>query len=126
MTFSALLGFIALATFFLNNLIEMSMLMMRRRRRRKRALNLQSVIISDSFQNLSDGKLNHLFQKIPRFFKDLLRKTEIQYKLVPNTIVLAICWVFLRFIRLRNLLTIAIDIQNGIFHNKHFWIKEDF
>ena len=56
LTYAALLGFIALATYFLNILIAMSMLMMRRKRRRKRELNFETFLPVDILDNWTEGK----------------------------------------------------------------------
>ena len=55
LTYASLLGFIALATYFLNVLIAMSMLMMRRKRRRKR--DFETFLPVDTLNNWIVGKL---------------------------------------------------------------------
>ena len=51
LTYASLLGFIALATYFLNVLIAMSMLMMRRKRRRKREHDFKTFLAIDTLNN---------------------------------------------------------------------------
>ena len=50
LTFIALVGFIALATYFLQQFIEMSMLEMMRRKKRKRSINEPDNVFYDVFQ----------------------------------------------------------------------------
>ena len=57
LTYASLLGFIALATYFLNVLIAMSMLMMRRKRRRKRETDFRTFLAVDTLNNWIVGKL---------------------------------------------------------------------
>ena len=57
LTYASLLGFIALATYFLNVLIAMSMLMMRRKRRRKREHDFKTFLAVDTLNKWIVGKL---------------------------------------------------------------------
>ena len=56
----ALVGGIALATYFFEIQIRNSMLMMARKKRRKRELNLQADIVKETLDTFNEGKLSYL------------------------------------------------------------------
>ena len=57
LTMLALVGGIALATYFFEIQIRNSMLMMARKKRRKRELNLQADIVKETLNAFNEGKL---------------------------------------------------------------------
>ena len=58
LTMLALVGGIALATYFFEIQIRNSMLMMARKKRRKRELNLQADIVNETLETFNEGKLS--------------------------------------------------------------------
>ena len=60
LTMLALVGGIALATYFFEIQIRNSMLMMARKKRRKRELNLQADIVKETLDTFNEGKLSCL------------------------------------------------------------------
>ena len=60
LTMLALVGGIALATYFFEIQIRNSMLMMARKKRRKRELNLQADVVKQTLKAFNEGKLSYV------------------------------------------------------------------